>query len=41
MPIYVENLSYEMTEGGLSEVFAQYGTVKRVQIPTDRETGRV
>lgn len=41
MSIYVGNLSYEMTEGGLSEVFAQYGTVKRVQVPTDRETGRV
>lgn len=41
MSIYVGNLSYEMTEGGLSEVFAQYGTVKRVQLPTDRETGRV
>ena len=41
MSIYVGNLSYEMTAGGLSEVFAQYGTVKRVQVPTDRETGRV
>jgi RNA recognition motif-containing protein len=41
MSIYVGNLSYEVTEGGLSEVFAEYGAIKRVQIPTDRETGRV
>ncbi len=25
----------------LNGVFAEYGTVKRVQLPTDRETGRV
>ncbi|MBD2445380.1 RNA-binding protein [Dolichospermum sp. FACHB-1091] len=41
MSIYVGNLSYEVTEQGLNQVFAEYGTVKRVQIPTDRETGRV
>jgi RNA recognition motif-containing protein len=41
MSIYVGNLSYEVTEEDLSNVFAEYGTVKRVQLPTDRETGRV
>ncbi|MEO1429606.1 MAG: RNA-binding protein [Cyanobacteria bacterium J06632_19] len=41
MSIYVGNLSYEVTEGSLNAVFAEYGTVKRVQIPTDRETGKV
>lgn len=41
MSIYVGNLSYQVTEGGISEVFAEYGTVKRVQLPTDRDTGRV
>ncbi|HEY9875091.1 MAG TPA: RNA-binding protein [Candidatus Obscuribacterales bacterium] len=41
MSIYVGNLSYEVTQGDLSETFAEYGTVKRVQLPTDRETGRV
>jgi RNA recognition motif-containing protein len=41
MSIYVGNLSYEVTEDDLSEIFAEYGTVKRVQLPTDRETGRV
>ncbi|NEQ27402.1 MAG: RNA-binding protein, partial [Microcoleus sp. SIO2G3] len=25
----------------LNGVFAEYGTVKRVQLPTDRETGRL
>jgi RNA recognition motif-containing protein len=40
MSIYVGNLSYEVTEENLKEVFAEYGTVSRVQLPTDRETGR-
>ncbi len=40
MSIYVGNLSYEVTQDDLSEVFKDYGTVKRVQLPTDRETGR-
>jgi RNA recognition motif-containing protein len=41
MSIYVGNLSYEVTQDALSTVFAEYGTVKRVQLPTDRETGRL
>lgn len=41
MSIYVGNLSYQVTQEDLSEVFAEYGTVKRVQLPTDRETGRI
>lgn len=41
MSIYVGNLSYEVMQDSLSEVFAEYGTVKRIQLPTDRETGRV
>jgi RNA recognition motif-containing protein len=41
MSIYVGNLSYEATEADLSSVFAEYGSVKRVQLPTDRETGRM
>lgn len=40
MSVYVGNLSYEVTQDELSSVFGEYGTVKRVQIPTDRETGR-
>ncbi len=40
MSIYVGNLSYEVTQDDIVNVFTEYGTVKRVQIPTDRETGR-
>jgi RNA recognition motif-containing protein len=40
MSIYVGNLSYEVTSEDLSEVFAEYGVVKRVYLPTDRDTGR-
>ncbi|MBE9220232.1 RNA recognition motif domain-containing protein [Dolichospermum flos-aquae] len=41
MSIYAGNLSYNVTEEALREVFQEYGSVKRVQIPTDRDTGRV
>jgi RNA recognition motif-containing protein len=41
MSVYVGNLSYEVTEDALNTVFGEYGTVKRIQLPTDRETGRV
>jgi RNA recognition motif-containing protein len=41
MSIYVGNLSYEVTEDALTSVFAEYGAVKRVQLPKDRETGRL
>ena len=40
MTIYVGNLSYQATEEDVRSVFADYGAVKRVQLPTDRETGR-
>ena len=41
MSIYVGNLSYDVNQQDLSEVFSEYGTVKRVHVPTDRETGRI
>ncbi|MDP8963717.1 MAG: RNA-binding protein [Cyanobacteriota bacterium] len=41
MSIYVGNLSYEVTQEDLNAAFAEYGSVKRVQLPTDRETGRM
>ncbi len=41
MTIYVGNLSYQATEEDLKAVFAEYGEVKRVVLPTDRETGRL
>jgi RNA recognition motif-containing protein len=40
MSIYIGNLSYSVTEEELTNVFSDYGRVKRVQLPTDRETGR-
>jgi RNA recognition motif-containing protein len=41
MSIYIGNLSYEVTEDDLKSVFTDYGSVKRVHLPTDRETGRL
>ncbi|NMG11164.1 RNA-binding protein [Brasilonema sp. UFV-L1] len=41
MSIYVGNLSYQVEQDDLRQVFAEYGTVKSVQLPIDRETGRV
>ena len=40
MSIYVGNLSYSAKEEDLQEVFTEYGKVKRITLPTDRETGR-
>ena len=40
MSLYVGNLPYNATQEEVSETFAEYGTVVRVQLPTDRETGR-
>ncbi|MBO3458244.1 RNA-binding protein [Aetokthonos hydrillicola Thurmond2011] len=41
MSVYVGNLSYEVREEDITQVFSEYGTVKRVQLPTDRETGKL
>ncbi len=41
MSIYVGNLSFDATQDDINQVFAEYGTVKSVKLPTDRETGRV
>jgi RNA recognition motif-containing protein len=38
--IYVGNLSFQTTEGELETVFAQYGTVERVSVIRDRDTGQ-
>lgn len=38
--IYVGNLSFQAEEEDIREVFAEYGKVNRVSLPTDRETGR-
>ncbi|QLE55818.1 RNA-binding protein [Nostoc sp. TCL26-01] len=41
MSIYVGNLSYDVTQEDINSVFAEYGSVKKVVLPTDRETGRL
>jgi cold-inducible RNA-binding protein len=38
--IYVGNLPYSTTEDDLNEEFSSAGAVERVQLITDRETGR-
>lgn len=40
MSIYVGNLSYQVNEEDITGVFKEYGNVKQVQVPMDRETGR-
>jgi RNA recognition motif-containing protein len=38
--LFVGNLSFNLTEATLEELFAQHGKVLSVAIPTDRDTGR-
>jgi RNA recognition motif-containing protein len=38
--LYVGNLSYDMSEGELTELFSQHGSVASVQVIMDRDTGR-
>jgi len=38
--IYVGNLPYSTTSDDLNSWFAEYGTVTRAQVATDRETGK-
>lgn len=40
MSIYVGNLSYDVTQEDLEQVFGEYGKVSRVSLPVDRETNR-
>jgi RNA recognition motif-containing protein len=41
MSIYVGNLSFDATEADLTTVFSSYGGVRQVNLPTDRDTGRM
>lgn len=41
MSVYVGNLSFQVTEDDLVETFSEYGKVVKVQVPKDRETGRM
>lgn len=38
--LYVGNVSFQMNEGELEELFGQFGGVTSVKIITDRESGR-
>src|SRR5438067_4055382 len=38
--LYVGNLAFTTTQDDLREAFAQFGTVSKVQVVSDRETGR-
>jgi len=38
--LYVGNMAFSTTEDTLREAFSQYGTVTKVQLIMDRETGR-
>ena len=40
MNIFVGNMAYSITETDLRELFTPYGVVERINIITDRETGR-
>lgn len=40
MNLYVGNLSWNMSEDDLRNLFEQYGTVTSIKIVKDRETGR-
>ena len=40
MDIFVGNFPFNTTEDELSQAFAEYGTVDRVHLVMDRETGR-
>ncbi len=40
MSIYVGNLPFEVDQEDVVEVFTEYGKIKRVHLPMDRETGK-
>lgn len=40
MTIYIGNLSFQVDEQDIRDVFAEYGKVSRVSLPMDRETGK-
>lgn len=40
MNIYVGNLSYNVSDSDLQEVFEEFGEVHSTKVITDRETGR-
>lgn len=38
--LYVGNLAFTATEGSISDLFSQYGTVSSCNLITDRDSGR-
>lgn len=40
MKMYIGNLSFDITQQDLESLFSEYGSVKDVHIPTDRDSGR-
>ena len=38
--LYVGNLSYQVTNSGLEEMFSQFGRVQSAEVVQDRDTGR-
>jgi len=40
MKIYVGNLNFDTTDGGLRDAFGQFGDIDEVAVITDRDTGR-
>jgi RNA recognition motif-containing protein len=38
--LYVGNLSYDLTDSALEQMFAPHGTVQSAQVIMDRDTGR-
>src|SRR5947207_12263418 len=38
--IFVGNLSYNVAENAIRSLFEEYGTVERVSVVTDRDTGQ-
>jgi len=38
--LYVGNLSFDSTDEGVNAMFSKHGTVEKVSLITDRDTGR-
>ena len=38
--VFVGNMSFEATESGLRSIFEPFGEITRIQLITDRDTGR-
>jgi RNA recognition motif-containing protein len=38
--LYVGNLSFEVTDSGLQQLFVEFGSVRSAQVVMDRDTGR-